>query len=117
MKILISTVLIALTAFVMGIYLPWWSIAIAAFIIPLFIELSALWAFVSGFAALLLLWGIMSWIISSNNHQVFAHKISMLILSTDSPVLLIFVTALLGALVAGFAALSGNLLRKLMVKA
>ncbi len=117
MRIVVSIFLIAITAFVMGIYLPWWSIAIAAFIIPLFIQQSSLWAFISGFVALFLLWGVMSWIISSNNQQVFAHKMAMLILSNDSPALLVFVTALLGALVAGFAALSGNRLRKIIVKA
>jgi hypothetical protein len=116
MKILVSIILIALSAFVLGIYMPWWSIAIAAFLVPLVIDQKSLWAFLSGFIALFLLWGIMSWIISSNNQQIFAHKISRLILSTDSPNLLIFITALLGAIVAGFAALSGSLLRKLIVK-
>jgi hypothetical protein len=116
MKIIVSVTLIALCAFVMGIYMPWWSIAIAAFLVPTIIDLKPVWAFLSGFVALFLFWGIMSWIISSNNQQVFAHKISRLILSSDNPTLLIFVTALLGALVAGFASLSGSLLRKLIMK-
>ena len=116
MKIIVSIILIALIAFVLGIYMPWWSIALAAFLVPLVIDQKSGWAFLSGFMALFLLWGIMSWTISSNNQQIFAHKISKLILSTDSPTLLIFVTALLGAIVAGFAALSGSLLRKLIVK-
>jgi hypothetical protein len=116
MKIIISIILIALSAFVLGLYMPWWSLAIAAFLVPLVIDQKSFWAFLSGFMALFLLWGIMSWIISSNNQQVFAHKISRLILSSDSPALLIFVTAILGALVAGFASLSGSLLRKIIVK-
>ena len=116
MKIIVSIILIALSAFVLGIYMPWWRIAIAAFLVPLVIDQKSVWAFLSGFIALFLLWGIMSWIISSNNQQIFAHKISRLILSSDSPTLLIFVTALLGSIVAGFAALSGSLLRKLIVK-
>ena len=117
MKFIISIILIALTAFVLGFYMPWWSIALAAFAIPLFIDLRSGFAFLSGFIALFLLWGLMSSIISSNNQQVLAHKISRLILSTDSPGLLIFVTALLGSVVAGFAALSGSLLRRIFVKA
>ena len=116
MKFIISIILIALSAFVLGIYMPWWSLALAAFFIPLFIDLKPGFAFLAGFIALFLLWGLMSSIISSNNQQVLAHKISRLILSTDSPGLLIFVTALLGSIVAGFASLSGNLLRKIIVK-
>lgn len=115
MKTIVSIVLIALSAFVLGIYMPWWSLAIAAFVTALFIDLKPGWAFLAGFSALFLLWGIMASVISSANQQIFAHKISKLILSTDTPALLIFVTALLGALVAGFAALSGSLLRKLIV--
>ncbi len=115
MKIIVSILLIALCAFVLGIYMPWWSLAIAAFLIPLLIEMKPGWAFLSGFLGLFLLWGIMSWLISSANQQVFAHKISKLILSTDNPGLLIFVTALLGALVAGFASLTGSLLRTIIV--
>jgi hypothetical protein len=115
MKIIVSIILIALCSFVLGIYMPWWSLAIAAFLVPLLIDQRPGWAFISGFTALFLLWGIMSWLISSANEQVLAHKISKLIISTDSPGLLIFVTALLGAIVAGVAALSGCLLRKIIV--
>jgi hypothetical protein len=115
MRIFISIILIAICSFVLGLYLPWWSLAIAAFLIPLLIDQRPGWAFLSGFTALFLLWGLMSWMISSANKHVFAHKISKLILSADNPTLLMMITALLGALVAGFASLSGSLLRKIIV--
>ena len=116
MKIIVSIVLIALLSFAIGLYLPWWSLAIAAFLIPVFINQKPGWAFISGFTALFLLWGMLALTISADNSHLFAHKISLLILKSDSPMLLVFVTALLGALVAGLAALSGSLLRKLIVK-
>jgi len=115
MKIIVSIILIAICAFVLGIYMPWWSLAIAAFLVPLMIDQRPGWAFLSGFTALFLLWGLMSSMISSANEQVLAHKISRLIISTDNPTLLILVTALLGAIVAGMAALTGSLLRKIIV--
>jgi hypothetical protein len=115
MKIIVSIILIAICAFVLGIYMPWWSLAIAAFLVPLLIDQKPGWAFLSGFTALFLLWGLMSSMISSANEQVLAHKISRLILSADNPTLLILVTALLGALVAGMAALSGSHLRKIIM--
>jgi CRISPR/Cas system-associated protein Cas5 (RAMP superfamily) len=46
------------------------------------------------------------------NEHLLAHKVSVLILKMDNPYLLIFATALIGALVAGFAALTGAYLRK-----
>jgi hypothetical protein len=69
-------------------------------------------AFISGFVALFLLWGLLCLWISISNEHILAHRVSLLIFKTDSPYLLIIVTALIGALVAGFASLTGSFLRK-----
>jgi len=58
------------------------------------------------------LWAGLSFWISTNNEHVLAHKISSIILKKDDPNLLIIATGLIGAVVAGFAALTGSLLRK-----
>ena len=50
--------------------------------------------------------------ISSKNDDILAHKISLIILKTDSPFSLVLLTGLIGALVAGFAALAGSFLRR-----
>jgi hypothetical protein len=68
-------------------------------------------SFLTGFTALFLLWGILSFWISTKNDHILAHKVSMLMLKMDSPFLLIFATALIAALVGGLAALSGSYLR------
>jgi hypothetical protein len=112
MKFFISLVLTALLSFAACLYLPWWSIAIAAFVIAVLIPQNPGKAFTTGFLALFLLWGGLSFWISSNNEHLLAHKISTLIIKADSPYYLIFATAFIGALVAGFAALSGSFLRK-----
>ncbi len=112
MKFLVSLVLIILLSFVACLYFPWWSIAITAFLVTALIPQSALMSFVTGFCALLLLWGGLSIWISSYNHHILAHKISLLILKADSPFLLVLITALIGAIVAGFAALAGSYLKK-----
>ena len=54
----------------------------------------------------------MSYAISFNNGFLFTHKISLLILKADNPALIILLTALIGAMVAGFASLSGSLARR-----
>ena len=112
MKFIISLILTALLSFGACLYLPWWSIAIAAFIVALLIPQKPGKAFLTAFIALLLLWGGLSFWLSNNNEHLLAHKVSLLILKMDSPYLLILATALIGGLVAGFAALTGAYLRK-----
>ena len=92
--------------------MDWWGIAIAAFIVAVVIPQSPGKSFLAGFVALLLLWGGLSFWISSSNQHLLAHKISMIILKMDSPYLLMLATALIGGLVGGLAALTGSFVRK-----
>jgi hypothetical protein len=112
MKFLSAFILTALLSIAACLYLPWWSIAIVAFIVAVAIPIKPFVSFIAGFSALFLAWGGLAWYISTNNEHLLAHKVSILILQSDSPYLLILATALIGALVAGFAALSGSYLRK-----
>jgi hypothetical protein len=112
MKFFFSFILTILLSFAACLFLPWWSIAIAAFVVAALIPQKPFKAFLTGFIALFLLWGGLSFWMSNNNDHVLAHKISQLILKMDNPILLILATALIGALVAGLAALAGSYLRK-----
>jgi hypothetical protein len=116
MRFIICILLTAILAYALGLYLPWWSIAISSFVIAVLIPQKTGWAFVSAFVSILLFWGIMSWVISSNNDHILAHRVSALIIKTDSPGLLIFITALLGAFTAGLAGLTGNLFRGILLQ-
>ncbi|MEP6582992.1 MAG: hypothetical protein ABJA90_01945 [Ginsengibacter sp.] len=111
MKFLISIILIMLLSFCACLYFPWWSIALVAFVVAALMRQTPLVSFFSGFTALFLLWGIMSFWISSNNNDILAHRVSMLILKRDNTFLLILATALIGALIAGLAALTAGFLR------
>ncbi len=111
MKFIIALFLIILLSFGACLYLPWWSIAIVAFIVTAIMPLKPYAAFLAGFFALLLLWGGLSWWISNGNENILAHRVSVLILKNDNPVLLIIVTALIGAVVGGFAAFAGSYVR------
>ena len=112
MKFITTLILTALLSFVACFYLPWWSIALVSFIVALVIPQHPGKAFIAAFIALFVLWGALTYWISNNNEHILAHKVSLLILKSDSPNLLILATALIGALVASLAALSGSLLRK-----
>lgn len=112
MKFIVSIILTALFSFALCLYLPWWMIAPAAFIVAFLLRLKPLPAFFAGFLALFLLWGGLSYWISNANEHVLAHKISMLILKSDNPYMLIFATAITGALVGGLGAITGSIMRK-----
>lgn len=111
MKFIISFLLMALLGFAACLYLDWWGIAISSFIVAVLIPQRPGIAFFTGFLSLFILWGGLAFWISNNNDHILAHKISVLLLSQDNPYLLIIVTGLIGALVGGFAALTGSYLR------
>ena len=111
MKFLISILLIALLSFALGLYLPWWTLAVVAFVVAALIHQRAAKSFLSGFIALFLLWGILALIIDQKNQQVLSHKISSLLSLGNSSFVLVLITALVGGLVAGLAAMSGSFLR------
>lgn len=111
MKFIVSILLIALLSYAAGLYLPWYSIAIAAFVVAALVPQKPWVSFVAGFVAVFLLWGGLSAVISNANEHVLAQKLSQLILKTNSPALLIVLTACIGGLVAGMGALTGSFVR------
>ena len=112
MKLFISFILTILLSFAFCLFLPWWSIAAAAFFVAVLIPQKPLRSFLTAFASLFILWGGLSFWLSFKNDHILAHKLSQLIFKMDNPVLLVLVTAFIGASVAGFAALAGSFLRK-----
>ena len=111
MKFFVAIIITALLAFICGLFLPWWGIAIAAFIVALVINQSGGRSFLSGFIALLILWmGIALWI-DSNNNSVLSKKIAMVLPLGGNTLLLILITSIVGGLVAGLAALTASFLR------
>ena len=111
MKFFVSLLLIAMLSFAACLFLPWWAIAIAAFLVTALIRQAPVYAFLAGFLSIFLLWSVMALIISYNNDDILAHKVSQLIIQVDNPLLLVLVTGLLGGIVAGLAALAGSFVR------
>ena len=111
MRLLLSILLIATLSFLAGLYLPWWSIAIVAFLVALLIPQSIGKCFLAGFLGVFLLWGLLALWIDIKNDSVLSKKIAQLLPLGGVSILLILITALIGALVAGFAAMSGGSLR------
>lgn len=116
MKFLVAILLTALLIFAFGLYMPWWSMVIAAFVVAFFIPQKPGWAFLSGFLAGALLWGVMAAVISGNNDGILASKMSALILKKNAPGTLMVLTAMLAALPSGAAALSASLLKGIIAR-
>lgn len=112
MKYLIALLLTALLGFAAPLWLPWYSIAITSFIVALVIHQKPGKAFLAGFIAIFLLWGIQAFIIDNANQHILSVKVAQILPLGGSYILLIVITAFIGALVSGLAALAGSYARK-----
>lgn len=112
MKFIIALVLTALLGFAAPLYFPWWSFAVTSAIVAAVVYQKAWAAFITGFAAMFLLWGLLAFFIDLKNEHLLSQKIAVVLPVGGSYILLILVTASIGALVSGFAALAGSLVRK-----
>ncbi|MFM7840042.1 MAG: hypothetical protein ACKO6K_10770, partial [Chitinophagaceae bacterium] len=68
-------------------------------------------AFLAGFVALFLLWGALAFWIDQQNQSILSHKVAQLFPLQGSSLILILITALVGALVAGLGALTASFVR------
>ena len=111
MKLVLSTVLIAILAFLVGIYTPWWSIALVAFGVAFLVPQTHLNAFLSGFLGIFGLWFIVAYVINSANNSILANRVGGLLGINNNAILLILITSFVGGLVGGLAALSASYLK------
>lgn len=108
MKFIIAILLTAALGFIAGKFLPWWSIAIVAFLVALLLQQSLGKGFLSGFLGIFLLWGALALWIDVKNNQLLSQQIAKVLPLGGSSILLVLVTALVGALVGGFAGFTGS---------
>jgi hypothetical protein len=111
MRFLLSILLIAVFGFIAGLFLPWWSIAIVAFLVLILLPQGLGRSFLAGFLGIFIMWFLVALIQDLKNDHILSRKIAELFKLGPASVLLIFITALIGGLVAGFAAISGSSLR------
>jgi hypothetical protein len=111
MRFILALLLTATLAFLAGLRLEWWSVALVAFLVALLIPQSISSSFLSGFVGIFLLWAILAFWIDNKNGNTLSHRIAELFKLGGSSILLILVTALIGGVVGGFAAIAGSSLR------
>lgn len=112
MKFVAATILTALIAFLMCLYMPWWTIAIAGFIVSALVQQKPAKSWLAGFLGVGLLWTLIAIILNAGNDGILAKKIADLFYLNGSSFLLIVITGFIGALVGGMGALAGSFLPK-----
>ena len=111
MKLTVSIILTALLAFISGLFLPWWCMAITSLLVALLIHQRGGRAFLAGFLGVFILWASLAWWIDMKNNGVLSKKIAQVLPLGGSSLLLILLTGIIGGLVAGMAAMTGSYLR------
>lgn len=85
---------------------PWWTMAIGAFLVGFVFSNTGFKSFLAGFISVGLLWLGLALFIDYDTQSLLTEKISQLF-----PANIFLLTSLTGALVGGFASMTGSLLK------
>jgi len=108
---MILAAIILITAFLLNLFLPWWSIAIPGLILGYIFNQKPLPSFGWGFLALFVLWGGQAFYVHYANGAILSSRIAEM-LSLNSPLLVVLITGIIGGLVSGVATLTGSLVKE-----
>jgi hypothetical protein len=109
MRFLIQFIAILFSAHLLALFMPWYSIAIAGFVMGYLLKSKT--NFLAGFAAIATLWMFNAWLFDAASSSDLAARVAR-ILMVKYEIVLFVVMGVIGGLVGGFAALTGSLLRK-----
>jgi hypothetical protein len=108
MRAVVQTIAILLVSFLLELFFPWWSIAVAGCLVGY--GMNARWSFATGFAAITVLWLSRILVFEHSAATPLAEKVAH-IFTLPNHITLILVTVLVGGIVGGMATLTGSLLR------
>lgn len=115
MRFLLLFALSAFTAFILGPILPYWGIMLLIAILATVVGGSGIGAFFSAGLAVGIVWLLVPLRITMKTGSDLPEKISQL-MNIEHSFMLLLATSLIGFLIGGFGALTGNRLRKLFEK-
>lgn len=97
-----------LLAVLLSMFLPWWSVMLAALISACVFPLEKSAVFWTPFLSVWLYWSVYSFLLSSANDYILAQKIASLFPLNGNPYLLILATGTLGGMAAGVSGVLGR---------
>ncbi|MFT4031292.1 MAG: hypothetical protein QM669_02645 [Siphonobacter sp.] len=103
-------ILIVILSAMVQYFLPWWSVVLIPFFLSAWKGTSGFASFLNGLLASGLLWLALAWFEHSRSAGVLTSRISSLFMNIPATGLMT-ITALVGGLLGGMAALSGYFLR------
>jgi hypothetical protein len=102
---------ILILSFFSSYFLPWWFVAVIAFVAALFIGKKPWQAFMAGFLSVFLAWTVLALLKTLPNDNILATRVAHL-MQLPGWIWLLMVTGLIGGLLGGMSALSGSLISK-----
>ncbi len=112
LKALLQIILTIIAGYAAQLYLPFWSMALAAFFVAVFFRYKlGLASFFAGFLAAFFLWCAYAYTLDSENGAILSSKLEELFKLNRT--YLPYVSGLIGGLLGGFGALTGTTLRRL----
>jgi len=108
-------ILILILTLISGFITPWWAMAIICFVMALYAGKKPAQAFWSGFGAVFIVWTVLALVKSIPNDHLLAARMAV-VFNLPHWTLLLFVVSLVGGLVGGISALSGFLVRRIIIK-
>lgn len=107
MKFVAQILTVALVCLALQLFLPWWSLAIGAFVVGYLFAMNGWASFAAGLLGVGLLWFGMAWYIDYTTQSILTTKVALMFPTKNVP-LLFLATSLIGGLVGGFASLTGS---------
>lgn len=108
MRFIAQFIVIVVVSHLLGLFLPWYACAVVAFLAGYFLKSRQ--NFLAGFTAIAVLWIFNAWLVDVDSSSTLPLRVAQL-MGLNSVALLYLVTAIVGGLVGGMAAMSGALLK------
>jgi hypothetical protein len=107
MRFLVQVILTSILSYILQQFIAPWIVVPVAMLIALMTQNNASAAFLGGFAAISLLWMVKATVIDVYTNSILSAKVAPL-LGLKSPIMLILLTGLVGGLLGGLGAASGQ---------
>jgi len=115
MSVLLRVTLTALLGLAFQWILPWWSVAVAAFLVGTITPERFRWVFLVGVLGIGLLWLVHAWGIHLHTGGILSDRVAE-VFGVGSGTALVFLTGLIGGLIGGLGGMTGAAFRELFAR-